>query len=427
MKHIFYSGSLKSEDNIMAINKTTNGTFRLRKKYPNDIVEIMELKNPHFDKIFKTLKAAKLAELDFENDIQEIRKAQNTDSLEYRGDMSFTVFYTKLWLEAYINGSTSSHQTPPTQPTIQNTKDIFRLHILPMFGDYKLNYLNNHLEFVLPKMTIKAKEYANFKTVRSYVNQVFDLAEQFGYIEHNRLSKPLKKIKSLKKINLAESKLDEDKYLNEKDLNCWFKAINEDYKNGDLTMQDYTMFWTTFFLTCRKSECYALQWKHIDFENNCIHLEQTLDRNGIVKVTKGRKKTDIIITENLKNILVAWKAQQEIELKQLGITQSLNQFLFSYCDTQGNINKHVHTDFLNYRMKTVEKRHPELTHASPHKLRHTSASLASKHGMSLDAIMEALTHEDQETTKIYVNIKSTVAITPADFIFKNISESNYGD
>ncbi|MCO6018790.1 tyrosine-type recombinase/integrase [Carnobacterium divergens] len=315
----------------------------------------------------------------------------------------------------------------PNPPAIQNTKDMFRLHILPMLGEQTLNFLNNHPEFVTPRMTAKAKEYANFKVLRCYVNQVFDLAVHYKYIEYNRVAEPLKKIKAFKNIQLAESKLDEDKYLNENELNYCFKAINEDYKNGDLTTQEYTLFWTTFFLSCRKSECYALQWKHIDFEHNCIHLDQTLDKNGTVKATKGRKKTTLKISANLKAILSAWNEQQKRELKQLGNSQDPNQFLFTFCDSQGNINKRVHTDYLNYRMKVVEKRHPELTHASPHKLRHTSASLASKHGMSLDDIMEALTHSDQETMKIYINIKPTVRITPADYTFDNISECSGGE
>lgn len=54
------------------------------------------------------------------------------------------------------------------------------------------------------------------------------------------------------------------------------------------------------------------------------------------------------------------------------IEQTDQQFLFTYCDMYGNINKCVHTDLLNYRMKSVRKRHPELKLASPHKLCHTT-------------------------------------------------------
>ena len=54
-------------------------------------------------------------------------------------------------------------------------------------------------------------------------------------------------------------------------------------------------------------------------------------------------------------------------------------------------------------MKSVRRRHPELPPASPHKLRHTGATLARQAGTSLNAISEALTHSDIQITKTYVN------------------------
>ena len=41
-----------------------------------------------------------------------------------------------------------------------------------------------------------------------------------------------------------------------------------------------------------------------------------------------------------------------------------------------------------------------LKHISPHKLRHTGATLAKQAGMSLEAISEALTHSDIGTTQM---------------------------
>ena len=48
-------------------------------------------------------------------------------------------------------------------------------------------------------------------------------------------------------------------------------------------------------------------------------------------------------------------------------------------------------------MKTIRKRHPELTHATPHKLRHAGATLAKQAGMSLETISEALIHSRYNT------------------------------
>lgn len=71
-------------------------------------------------------------------------------------------------------------------------------------------------------------------------------------------------------------------------------------------------------------------------------------------------------------------------------------------------------------MKTIRKRHPELTHATPHKLRHTGATLAKKAGMSLEAISEALTHSDTITTKTYVNTSNVVPLSAGTLAYQHI-------
>lgn len=73
-------------------------------------------------------------------------------------------------------------------------------------------------------------------------------------------------------------------------------------------------------------------------------------------------------------------------------------------------------------MKSIRKRHKELTHATPHKLRHTGATLAKKAGMSLEAISKALTHSDKKVTKTYVNTKDTVNQTVGDIAFRSLKK-----
>ncbi len=79
----------------------------------------------------------------------------------------------------------------------------------------------------------------------------------------------------------------------------------------------------------------------------------------------------------------------------------------------------MHSDYLNYRMKSIKKRHPELAHATPHKLRHTGATLAKQKGMSL----EALTHSDTATTKIYVNTSNVIPMAVGELALKPLKTS----
>ena len=88
----------------------------------------------------------------------------------------------------------------------------------------------------------------------------------------------------------------------------------------------------------------------------------------------------------------------------------------------GKNNKSLHADYLNNKMKSIRKRHKELTHATPHKLRHTGATLAKQAGMSLEAISEALTHSDTGTTQIYVNTSNVVPMAVATLALESLNQ-----
>lgn len=243
----------------MAISKTKSNTYRLRLYYPQDVQDILKIPSKLYEKTFKTKKEAKEAEIDFYISIRDIRENKEKNAFELGGEALFKDFYNDIWLDAYTSGLTSTNVNPPTNVTVGNTKDVFRLHILPMFGKYTLNYLNGNKGFVLQLMTKKAKEYANFKTLRSYVNSIFDWAEELEYIERNKLEKSLRRIKATKKNQLKEARKDEDQYLSFEQLQEWLTTVYEDFQNELLSFQDYVLFQTTFFLSDRKSETYAIK------------------------------------------------------------------------------------------------------------------------------------------------------------------------
>lgn len=98
------------------------------------------------------------------------------------------------------------------------------------------------------------------------------------------------------------------------------------------------------------------------------------------------------------------------------------QFVFTYIDTRGNINKPLHADYLNNKMKSVKRRHPTLAHATPHKLRLTGATLAKQAGMPLEDISEALTHSDTLTTKTYVNTSNVIPMAVGEIAYRNLKK-----
>lgn len=405
----------------MSITKTKNGTYRLRIYIPEEVRSSLGIDKKVIEKRFKSRSEAKRYELELQKKIDKILSGGSA-SLENSGSILFSDFYQNIWWESYKAGQTTSAAKPPSQATIVGTEIAFRKHILPLLGNYSVEFLNQNKQVVLNLLTQKAEEYANFKVIRSYVNSIFDWAEELEYIETNRLSKTISRIKATKKIKLQESKKDEDLYLSQEELQAWFTAFEKDLETEKILFKDYVLFYTTFFLGDRKSESYALQWKHINTREQEIQLVQALDRYKNPKSTKGNKKTTFRIPSELTNLLQEWKKQQKIELAKFNIIQTPDQYVFTYIDTKGNVNSCLHADYLNNKMKSVKRRHPELAHATPHKLRHTGATLAKQAGTSMEVISEALTHSDTITTKTYVNTSNVIPMAVGEIAFRNLKK-----
>ncbi|MCT2964309.1 site-specific integrase [Streptococcus thermophilus] len=405
----------------MSIKKTNNGSYRLRVYIPDEVQGKLGM-GRRYEKRFKTRREAKEAEIKLAIDIENARSGKTPTLSKDKGSILFKDFFQDILLEPYKAGQTTTTIKPPTKATVFQTENIFRLHILSILGKYSIEYPNNNKQLILSLLTPKANSYANFKVIRSYVNSVFDWAEELEYIPSNKLRKTITRIKVNKKIFLKESKREEDLSLDKEELKLWLQAFDIDLEKGLIDLKDYTLFYTTFFLSDRKSESYALQWKHINFSTGETLIEQALDRFGNIKPTKGRKKTLFKTPIELIELLANWKARQQEELKLFGLRQTQKQFVFTYNDRSHNINLPLHVDYLNYRMKSVRRRHLELAPASPHKLIHTGVTLAKQAGYSLEAISEALTHSDKQITKTYVNTKDIVNRTVGDIAFRSLKK-----
>ena len=279
----------------------------------------------------------KLIEYKLAVDIENARLGRSSTLSQRKGDILFKDFYKDIWLEPYKAGQATATIKPPTAVTVFQTENLFRLQILPVLGNYSIDHLNENKQLVLSLLTPLSNSYANFKSIRGYVNSVLDWAEELEYIQVNKVKKTISRIKANKKLALKESKKFEDLTLNEEELKQWLQAFDEDLKNDRMELKDYALFYTTFFLSDRKSETYALQWKHINFEKNEILIEQALDKFGNVKSTKGNKKTLFKAPKELMNILTDWKIEQKKQLKLFGIRQNEKQFVFTYNNRKNGI------------------------------------------------------------------------------------------
>lgn len=405
--------------------KLSNGKYKTNLRYPKKFREITGIASEKYQKVFPTRQSAIKAENEMKKKIERVLREENANSFELKGQMKFKNFYELKWLPRYELGQTTRSNRAPSNVTISNTKDIFRLHILPMFGEYGMNYLNSNTEIISDELTKKSKEYANIKIIKGYVRSMFDIAEILNYIEFNRTTKIIQCITAPKKIALEEKRMREgNQALSSKELTDWIKAVNSDLNNHLLTLHDYTLFMLTLYLGDRKSETYALQWKYIDFNKHTVRLKHALDKYQRKTYTKGRKDTVIQVPEVVMTLLSKWKSAQAEQLLKLKIEQTSDQYLFTYSKPSGEVNCPVHADYLNYRINSIKRRHPELARLSPHKLRHTYATIARLGGANMNQISNALTHSDISTTKIYVNTPDVVDKSVFEAFQKGLNNCN---
>ena len=393
----------------MSITKLKSGSFRVEVYCPKEFRQLLEVNGERFRECRPTKKEAKELEKYFESQITlakcgKIKEKKNSDIL-------FKDFYVNNWLPEYKKGRTGKSTKIPLDTTVLQTENVFKNKILPIFSDYRIQELNDNKVLVIEKLNELSEVYSNIKTVKCYLNQIFDLAEFLEIIEVNKIEKSLRRVSDVKKQKLRQQKKDAGEALTAKELIEWLNCIEADYTTGKFALMDYLLFHLTLRTGIRKSEAYGFQWKHIDFSSKTLLLVQSLDKFGKPKTTKGNKRSKIQIPALLVGLLKQWKIQQEAELAKIGISVNEEQFVFTFTNKRGEMNARLHTDYLNYRLNTFQRRYEHLAKLNPHKLRHTYATLAREGGANIDDIQNALTHSDKATTSIYVNTENIVNLS----------------
>lgn len=289
------------------------------------------------------------------------------------------------WLEIYRNNVKES--------TLHKTMVIFRDHILPKFGKYKIDLISiNSLQKQAYEWHSK---YKNYKKIINYTFAVFNYAFRMGYISSN----PKDKFIMPKKV---QEQQDEDlKYYTREELITLFK-----YLEKDATNEWFTFFRLLAYTGIRKGECLALTWNDIDFKNNTLTVNKTisvgLNNKQIIQDPKSFNSfRTISIDTNTMTILKKWKTEQASMLLKFGHnSMNKNQLLFS---TASRNKMYTLSKPRTILKKVCDKNNFKFIHI--HGFRHTHASLLFESGVTMESVKERLGHSDIQTTvNIYTHI-----------------------
>lgn len=326
---------------------------------------------------FKTKKEAQLAlsrlKLDFEKD--GLKKAIN---------ITFQEAY-ELWEVNYKNTVKES--------TYYKTKEMFDLHILPVFSKYKVSKIPvaKAQSFADQMVTI----LVNYRRAVSDASRVVKFAVNLGYAEEN----PFDKITMPKrKEELTDDR--KQNYYSKEELEIFLSALE---KKNDI--RKYAFLRTLAFSGMRVGELCALNWEDINFEDKTIRISKTVARGKDNRLyidhpkAKNSNRTIPMDEKSLK-IISRWRIEQKRVMLQLGINIfQTKQLVFPSWD-----NKFLEFSQPRKWINTIIKE-TKLHHITIHGFRHTHATMLLEAGSTLKDVQIRLGHARiQITMDLYIHI-----------------------
>lgn len=328
--------------------------------------------------------------------LAELRVQVNNGTYKKRAVETYEDIYN-IWIEVYEDTVQDS--------TFLKTSRIFRNHILPDMGDYKIDMI----DVAICQMHVNqwAKRLKRFNMVKAYAAMVITFAMRRGLIDKNPFE--LVEIPTVKKrISLEDD--EEDNFYTREQLIELLDCLK---KEGNL--RRYTFFHLLAFSGMRKSEGFGLTWRDVDFVNNEIRINKAVARSeeGIyLGPTKNGLSRTIKMDNKTMDLLKVWKREQAEKYLDRGFnTLKKNQLVFP------NTKNDLHEPNKTYQwLKRVLDKF-QLDPITTHGLRHTHCSLLFEAGVTIKEVQVRLGHQDVKTTlDIYTHVtKKTQARTIEKF------------
>lgn len=332
------------------------------------------------NRIVRTKKEGNILEerlrFEFENDALKLRNKRYRYSEVY-----------EMWLDEYADTVKDS--------TYMKTKGIFKLHILPLYGD---RYIETIKPMELQKTVNQwAKKYVKAPDMFSYLALIFKYAERLEIIDKNpslSVKKPSKK-RLVDEYNKDTTKI---KYYNKERFKLFLDVL---YHEG-FSYRVQAMFTLLAFTGMRRQELLALRW--IDVTPKTVNIDKAVVRNesglyiGTTKTQSAVRR--VSIDKATYDVVKAYKTEKQ--------PRKDSDLIFSsdgYTVPAANNPRKWLTAIQDKMDEKAGKKIPRIT---THGLRHTHASLLFEAGANIKEVQDRLGHSDIKTTMdIYTHVTET--------------------
>ena len=215
-----------------------------------------------------------------------------------------------LWWESYKNTI-----KPNSQQTMEG---IVRIHILPVFGDYKLEKLTTPIiQQQVNKWADKANKgekgaYANYSFLNNINRRILQYGVTMQAIKHN----PARDVIIPRKQQNKEHKV---KFFSNQELKQFLDYLDNLDLSSYENFFDYVLYKTLLASGCRIGEALALEWSDIDLKKGIISISKTLNRYQETNTPKSKAGLrEVDIDTATVSLLKEYKKRQQIQAWQLG-------------------------------------------------------------------------------------------------------------
>lgn len=215
-----------------------------------------------------------------------------------------------LWWESYKNTI-----KPNSQQTMEG---IVRIHILPVFGDYKLEKLTTPIiQQQVNKWADKANKgekgaYANYSFLNNINRRILQYGVTMQAIKHN----PARDVIIPRKQQNKEHKV---KFFSNQELKQFLGYLDNLDLSSYENLFDYVLYKTLLASGCRIGEALALEWSDIDLKKGIISISKTLNRYQETNTPKSKAGLrEVDIDTATVSLLKEYKKRQQIQAWQLG-------------------------------------------------------------------------------------------------------------
>ena len=283
----------------------------------------------------------------------------------------------KIWWDSYKN---------TVKPNTRQSMDgLVRVHLLPVFGDYKLSKLTTPiLQQQVNKWADKANKgekgaYANYNFLNNINRRILQYGVTMQVIQHN----PARDVIIPRKQQNKEHKI---KFFSNQELKHFLDYLENLDQSSYENFFDYVLYKTLLATGCRIGEALALEWSDIDLKKGIVSISKTLNRYQETNTPKSKAGLrEIDIDKATVSLLKQYKKRQQVQSWQLGRSEGI---VFTPFTT-----KYAYACLLRKRLQSHFKA-AGVPDISFHGFRHTHATIMLYAGIEAKDLQYRLGHSN---------------------------------